>query len=47
MSLTTFFAPVDEVDFELDDTTMIRALIGLYAGVEGKYIVRPAIYREE
>ncbi len=45
--LTPDIGPIDEIEFELDDTTRIRALVGLYAGVEGEYLSRPAIYRED
>lgn len=47
MRLTPDIGPLDGVDFELEDTTKLRVLIGLYAGVEGEYTARPAIYQEE
>lgn len=37
----------NEVEFELTDTTHLRALVRLYPGTEGKHIVHPAIYRSK
>lgn len=45
--LTQDVGPIDEDDFELTETTKIRALIGLYAGAEGEYSARPVVYRED
>lgn len=45
--LTPDIGPIDEVSFELDNTTKLRALIGIYAGADGEFIARPAIYRED
>lgn len=45
--LTQDVGPIDEAKFELNNTTRLRALIGLYAGVQGKYTIRPVIYEED
>lgn len=38
---------IERVEFTLQDSTRLRALIGLYAGAEGTFTARPAIYRED
>lgn len=45
--LTEDVGPINEVEFKLEDKTKLRALVRLYAGVEGKYLARPAIYGED
>lgn len=45
--LTPDIGPIEITSFELDFTTRLRALIGIYPGAEGNYIARPVIYREE
>lgn len=44
--LTPDVGQIDEVLFCLDNTTKIRALIGIYPGTEGEYMARPVIFRE-
>ena len=45
--LTEDVGPIDEVEFRLEGTTKLRALVRLCAGAEGQYIARPPIYRED
>lgn len=45
--LTPDVGPIERETFNLDTTTKVRALIGIYKGAEGTYSARPVIYREE
>lgn len=47
LRLTPDVGSIAEAEFELNETTRIRALIGIYPGAEGEYAARPVIYREE
>ncbi len=45
--LTEDIGPIDQAFFELSESTKLRALIGVYSGAEGEYLIRPVLYREE
>ena len=45
--LTPDVGAVEQTIFELDAYTKVRALIGIYPGSKGRYLARPAIYRED
>lgn len=45
--LTQDVGSIEEVKFELDNPTKLRALIGIYSGAKGKYVITPVIYEEE
>lgn len=45
--LTPDVGAVEQTFFELDASTRVRTLIGIYPGSKGRYYLRPAIYRED
>lgn len=45
--LTPGIGTLEQTFFKLDASTKVRALIGIYPGSKGRYLARPAIYRED